>query len=106
MAVIFPPHNPDLPVVAFDLDGTLAENLWPSPSIGQADDKAIEAVIHYFDQGCEVIVFTARPESHFKFIWRWLEDVGLDGYVYDVTNRKTRAGLMFDDRAVRWPLGD
>lgn len=100
----YPAHDPALPVVAFDFDGVIVENSWPSPSIGNPDPDALEAVIHYFDHGCEIVIFTARPTSHLGFIWRWLEEAELDGYIYDVTNTKPRACLYFDDRAVRWPL--
>ena len=99
-----PEHDPALPVVCFDLDGTLAADTWPSPRVGDPDEHALNALVHYHDQGCEVVVFTARPESHFPRIWRWLEDNLVAWAVYDVTNRKPVASLYFDDRAVRWPL--
>lgn len=100
----YPDHDPALPVVAIDFDGVLAENTWPSPELGKLDRDAWHLVRHYHDQGCEVIVFTARPESHHARIWRWLAGHGLGGMVYDVTNLKPKACAYFDDRAVRWPL--
>lgn len=99
-----PAHNPEHPVVAFDFDGVLAENTWPDPRIGAPDQDALNAVLHYFDAGCEVIVFTARPDSHFPQIKRWLENRGVGHCIYEVTGRKPQACLYFDDRAVRWPL--
>lgn len=102
MAVNYPPHNPELPVVLVDFDGTLATNTWPSPRLGKPDQAAIELVYHYAAKGCEVQVFTARPPSHFPRIWRWLEDNGLYDCIYDVSNVKRQACLMFDDRAYNW----
>ena len=100
----YPKHDPALPVVCLDFDGVVAGNTWPSPSVGELDPRALRMMEWYFDKGCEIIVQTARPESHFRRIWRWLEDLDIDYLVYDITNRKPRACLYFDDRAVRWPL--
>ena len=104
MAVNYPAHDPSLPVVAVDFDGVLASNTWPSPALGTLDLDAKDLVIHYFNEGCEVVVFTARPESHLGRIREWLAECGLFVCVYEVTNRKPKACLYFDDRAVRWPL--
>jgi|SRR5690242_5975657 len=104
MAVNYPAHDPALPVVAVDFDGVLASNTWPSPALGKADPAALALVEHYFDLDCEVIVFTARPESHLGDIRCWLDDMLIGHMVYDVTNKKPKACLYFDDRAVRWPL--
>ena len=106
MAVNLPAHNPALPVVAFDYDGVIAENTWPSPLLGSLNEDACEAMLHYFQLGCEVIVFTARPDEHLPTIREWLRQLSLSHVVYEVTNRKPRACLYFDDRAVRWPLDD
>lgn len=100
----YPAHDPKLPVVAFDFDGVVATNTWPSPALGDIDDDAVEAMLHYYRLGCEVTIFTARPDEHLATIREWLKDYALAGIVYEVTNRKPRACLYFDDRAVRWPL--
>ena len=100
----YPAHDPQLPVVAFDYDGVIADNTWPSPHLGKLCLKARDAMWHYFDLDCEVIVFTARPDEHLPLIRKWLDAHGLGGTVYEVTNRKPRASLYFDDRAVKWPL--
>ena len=68
------------------------------------DNDAANAIIHYYDSGCEVVVFTARPDEHLPEIREWLRQMSLSDYVYEVTNRKPRCCLYFDDRAVRWPL--
>lgn len=106
MAVTYPPHDPALPIVLVDFDGVLSTSVWPSPTLGEPDPDALALVGHYHDEGCEVHVFTARPDSHFYRIWCWLEEAGIAGLIYDVTGRKIAASLYFDDRAVRWPLND
>lgn len=100
----YPPHDPQLPVVAVDFDGMLASSHWPSPRLGEPDYAAFSLVHHYHREGCEIIVFTARPTSHHARIWEWLETHDLAHVVYDVTNVKPVASLYFDDRAIRWPL--
>jgi len=101
---VYPDHDPGLPVVAVDFDGTLAEATWPSPRLGHADKAAVELIEHYYAEGCQIIVFTARPPSHFDRIWAWLRQHKIAYAVYDVTSVKPIACLYFDDRAVRWPL--
>lgn len=102
--MIYPDFDPALPVIAFDFDGVLAENTWPSPRLGLPEENAIKALTHYATEGCEIHVLTARPDSHFPRIWRWLECQQIDHLIYDVTSTKMAASLYFDDRAVRWPL--
>ena len=94
----YPKPVEGLPIVAVDLDGVLAENQWPDPAIGKPIKEGIALVIHYANQGNEVIIYTARPESHATRIWKWLEMVGLHNDVYDVVCGKPRAGLYVDDR--------
>lgn len=102
--VFYPEHDPMLPVVSFDFDGVLASNTWPSPMLGYPNISAIIALRHYAEQGCEIHVLTARPDSHFPRIWKWLADQQIEHLVYDVTGRKMAACLYFDDRAILWPL--
>ncbi len=104
MVMTYPPHDPALARVMVDFDGVLAANTWPSPRLGKLDQNAYWLVRHYYSAGCEVVVFTARPDSHFPRIWEWLAKHGLADAVYDVTGRKMQACLYVDDRAVRWPL--
>jgi len=103
-AITYPPHDPQLPVICVDLDGTLAESVWPSPAVGPLDLDALRLVQHYYEEGCEVHILTARPESHFPRIWKWLEKHAIDHMIYTVTNRKPVARWYFDDRSVAWPL--
>jgi hypothetical protein len=94
----YPEPIEGLPIVAIDFDGVLAENIWPDPAIGRPIKSGIAMVLHYAEQGNEVLVYTARPESHKPRILKWLEMVGLHNDVYDVICGKIKAGLMVDDR--------
>lgn len=90
--------------VAFDLDGTIAQKVWPEPHIGPVIPDGVDCLLHYVEQGYECIILTARPESHFPRIWEWLRVYGLFNTVYDVTNVKASdVGLFIDDRSWRPP---
>lgn len=87
-----------LHTVAFDLDGTLAKDTWPSPAIGEAIEQGVNMAKHYWGQGYQVIVYTARPESHKYEIELWLAQNDL-WFVYDVVCDKPAAWLYVDDRS-------
>lgn len=99
------PQYPDpqsaltLDIVCVDLDGTLAEAVWPDSSVGKPLPRAKTMLKHYYTKGWAVIIFTARPWSHRQRVWDWLEANGLSQYVYDVQCGKPAAALYIDDRA-------
>ena len=93
------PQVEALPVV-FDLDGTLAENTWPSPRIGRANPQAFKMLRHYANEGREIVIYTARPHTHQEAIWDWVHRHGIGNIVYDVVTGRPRAALYIDDRAV------
>jgi hypothetical protein len=96
--VNYPKPVEGLPIVGIDLDGVLCQNQWPNPGLGAPIKSGIALVIHYANEGNEIIVYTARPPSHAPRIWAWLTQVGLSTHVYDVVCGKPRLGLMVDDR--------
>lgn len=91
-------HDHGLHVVAFDLDGTLAKDTWPSPTIGEPIEDGIKMAKHYWQQGYQIIIYTARPASHREDIEMWLFSNEL-GFVYDVVCDKPSAWLYVDDRS-------
>lgn len=91
------PHGFDR--VAFDLDGTLAVNVYPRTHVGAAIKEGIDALLHYVEQGYEIVIYTSRPESHRERIWDWLREQRIAHRVYDVVCNKPHAGLYLDDRA-------
>ena len=93
-----------LPIV-FDLDGTLAEGTYPEPHIGKAIPSMVKLVHYFASHDREIIIHTARPESHRDAIWRWVRLHGLENAIYDVVTGKPRGSLYIDDRS--WnPLTD
>jgi hypothetical protein len=94
-----PPIPESVGRVVIDFDGVLAENVWPSNRIGKPIGKGIAILLFYQAQGREIIVYTARPESHKERILGWLRMTGLQDAVYDVVCGKPTADLYVDDRA-------
>ena len=82
-----------------DLDNTLAEDTWPDNVIGEPIERGIEILLHLREQGNEIVIYTARPESHKPAIWAWLAAQGLGKVVYDVVCGKPRGWVLIDDRA-------
>lgn len=97
-----PEVQPDvLNIIAFDLDGTLAEGTWPFADIGTPIRGGLEALRHYSEEGFAIIIHTARPASHARAIWAWLNVHGVAELVYDVKTEKPLASLYIDDKAYR-----
>ena len=92
-----------LKTICVDLDGMLAEPTWPSPKIGAPIQVAVDAAIAARNDGWEMVILTARPESHKTEIKLWLLDHGLSDVFYDVICGKPRAAAYWDDRAVTFP---
>lgn len=90
--------------VCIDFDGVLSVDVWPRPEIGAAIPEGVALAVHYFKQGYEVVIYTARPKSHAPAIWSWCLDNDLNGVIYDVICGKPAAGIYIDDRAWNpWP---
>ena len=87
-------------IVAIDLDGTLAEAVYPDSGIGQPIQKMVDAAIEYRARGHELAIYTSRPEDHRARIEQWLADNGLAGLFYRVVCGKFSYALLVDDRAV------
>lgn len=96
-----PPHAGGLepPTAVIDFDGTLSESYWPLNTPGPAIQSGVDAILHYRRLGLEIVIHTARPESHAPLIWQWLRDHGLDRDVHDVICGKPRGFVYIDDRA-------
>lgn len=88
--------------VAFDLDGTLAEDTWPKPHIGKPIKEGVTMLRWYAEQGYCIVLYTARPASHVQMIREWLTLNSLQNLVYDIYTDKPIAGLYVDDRAWRF----
>lgn len=84
--------------VCFDLDGTLAEDTWPNPNIGEPIGSMVDLLKSYSEQGYAIVIFTARPATHSDRIWEWVHFNGLSDVVYNVVTDKPLAGIYVDDR--------
>jgi hypothetical protein len=85
--------------VVFDFDGTLVENTWPSAHIGKIRRENVSLLLKLHKEGREVIIYTARPDTHKARIQAWLRLAGLEDVVYDVVCGKPTADLYVDDKA-------
>ena len=46
--------------VGIDLDGTLAERIWPVEGIGEPIAEGVTAARHYRREGYRIVIYTAR----------------------------------------------
>ena len=87
-----------IPIVVFDLDGTLAVSRWPQRrEVGPPILEGIVMLRHYADAGYRCEIYTARPEADYGAIWDWVRAWHLP--VDAVTCGKVFGGLYIDDRA-------
>ena len=93
-----PQGNLTLDIVCIDLDGTLAESVWPVPGIGKLMSGAEDMLKFYFHKHA-ITIYTARPWSHEAAIWAWLKKNKLDHMVYSVVCGKPIACLYIDDKS-------
>lgn len=98
------PYEGLWPILCLDLDGVLNqyrgwtgqyEQYEPYPKVEEFL-KALKA------KGYTLIVCTARPDDQMVDVWAWLEKHKLDGYIYDVTNKKPPAVAYPDDRGINF----
>lgn len=57
---------------AVDLDGTLAEDVWPNPGVGAPIEANVAKLRQVVDAGFKVIVHTARSWEAYETIEAWL----------------------------------
>ena len=105
-AMVVSDHGEHAPVIAFDLDGTLAH---PTPQfvpglIGEPIDEMIELTRLVRQAGCNVVVYTARNED--SAVAKWLDESGVpwcgineNPYVGPTTGgAKMLFDVLIDDR--------
>lgn len=83
----------------FDLDGVLAESVWPSRDIGRPIPQGVEMLRHYASKGFSVTIWTARPGRDIEKIWEWVMSLSLP--VEKIVCDKPQAALYVDDKAYR-----
>ena len=85
---------------AIDLDGTLAESVWPDPGIGDPIKDNVEKLVQLYDEGYKVIIHTSRSWEAYELIESWLAHHDLLKYVSRIVCGKVLAAVYVDDRAV------
>jgi hypothetical protein len=63
--------NSQLKWYGIDLDGTIAESIWPQEGIG--DPINLDKLQAVADAGFRPVIFTARPWSDYEAIEQWLQ---------------------------------
>lgn len=98
-------------VVAFDLDGTLAEyDGWDGGRIGKPIMSEVNHLIHEFERGSYIILFTTRlnirlwgvvsVDDQSSRIHNWLKSNGILQYISLIVGDKPLAHEYRDDRSV------
>jgi hypothetical protein len=87
--------------ICIDLDGVLAESVWPRPEVGRLIPEGRALLRRYAAAGFEIIIFTSRPEDHKQKIWDFLLRYGMNDLVYEIRCNKPLAQLYIDDKAYR-----
>jgi len=95
------PKISDVPQVVFDLDGTLAETLWPKRLvIGDPIPEGVAMLKHYSNEGYGIVVYTSRPDHDKDHIWAWILKHKLP--VDKLVTGKPIASWYIDDRGINF----
>lgn len=83
---------------AVDLDGTLAEDVWPEPGIGEPIRVNVVKARELHRAGYKIVIHTARGWEAYELIESWLQhhDIPFSRIVCG----KVLAAVYVDDRAV------
>ena len=82
----------------FDLDDTLAEQIWPEEGIGQPIKENVELVRKLHKKGYRIWVYTTRPDYDFINIENWAKDNDIP--IGGILCGKPLGKVFVDDRAV------
>lgn len=66
--------NDKLKWIGVDLDGTLAQFIWPKPGIGEPMPGAVEAMQKIHESGDKIIIYTSRSWGEYCAIEDWCND--------------------------------
>lgn len=90
------PQRDRLIWAAVDLDGTLAESVWPDPGIGDPIKVNVVKVRELVRAGYKIVVHTARGWEDYELIESWLNhhDIPFSRIVCG----KVLAAVYIDDR--------
>lgn len=96
-----PSVNGHVERVCFDLDGTLAETLYPTRRlVGEPISEGVALLNHYAGMGYSIVIHTSRPSVDEPFIWEWVQKWNLP--VDKIVCGKPLAALYVDDKGWRF----
>lgn len=91
-------------VILVDFDGVIHKASRGYGKVGEIYDEPMEGAVYtmtnLINQGYKLIVFTAREESEFPAVKKWLDKYGFPEMT--ISNRKVKALAYIDDRAIRF----
>jgi hypothetical protein len=83
---------------AVDLDGTLAQPVWPDPGIGEPIRLNVVKVRELHRAGYKVVIHTARGSEAYELIEAWLNHHDIPWS--RIVTGKVLAAVYIDDRAL------
>lgn len=86
----------DLIWYAIDLDGTLADSIWPTEGIGVPLYDNVQKLKQVAQAGYKIAIFTSRPSSDHVNIENWLDDHDIPHH--RIYTGKLLAKYYIDDR--------
>lgn len=95
-----PRHSHELKWYAIDLDGTLAESVWPDPGIGEPIMDNVEKLIEVHEAGYKCLIYTARSYEAYEMIESWLKEHNLHRVVTRIVCGKPLVHRIVDDKAI------
>lgn len=84
--------------LAVDLDGTLAEFVWPDPGVGAPIPSAVRKVKEAVAAGWKVVIHTSRPWDNYEMIEMWLNQNEIP--FHSILCAKLLAAAYIDDRNI------
>lgn len=90
------PQRDELLWLAVDLDGTLAESVWPDPGIGDPIRLNVVKLKEAVRAGWKVTIHTSRPWSDYELIESWLNHHEVP--FHRIVCGKLLAAAYLDDR--------
>jgi len=88
----------DLIWAAIDLDGTLAEHVWPDPGIGEPIWENVAKLRVLMRYGYTIVIHTSRGWEAYEQIEAWLLAYGI--HADKIICGKLLAKIYVDDKAV------
>ena len=100
MSAYYKPPRDTLKWIGVDLDGTLAEQIWPEEGIGDPIDENVDKMLVLVDQGYKIMIHTSRSWADYEMIRGWLIINGLEKVVKEIQCGKPLYAAYVDDKAI------